>query len=143
MLNRPWREADSLLSHQIEAENFDEEALLILMHIIHGHHRSVPRTLSLEQVAKIAVIIDYYQCHEAVEIYMEMWIRHLNREVPTKYCKELILWLLILYVFPNPDLFLQVTAVAVRQSRGPLQTMGLPISPGVVGEQSEKAPTWF
>ena len=72
MLKGPWKEADPLWYHQIEAEDFDEDTFLTVMYLIHGRHRSVPKILNLEQLAKTAVIIDYYECHEVAEPYIEI-----------------------------------------------------------------------
>jgi len=49
----------------ITGENWDEEALLILMNIIHGHTQEVPRTVDLELLTRMAEIVDYYELHEA------------------------------------------------------------------------------
>lgn len=39
--------------------DWDADALLILMHIMHGQTRRVPRSVSLELLAKIAVLPDH------------------------------------------------------------------------------------
>ncbi|CAJ2508725.1 Uu.00g137510.m01.CDS01 [Anthostomella pinea] len=48
--------------HFICAEDWDANALSILMYVIHGRHRGVPRSASLELLTKIAVLVDYYKC---------------------------------------------------------------------------------
>jgi hypothetical protein len=41
---------------------WDAEAVQILMDIIHGRTRSVLKAPSLEMLAKIAVLVGYYEC---------------------------------------------------------------------------------
>ncbi|KXH56878.1 hypothetical protein CSAL01_06126 [Colletotrichum salicis] len=71
-LSGPWIEAS--VKHidgcyHMDASDWDPEALLILMHVIHGKTRSVPRQIDLEMLAKLAVLVDYYDCHEVIELY--------------------------------------------------------------------------
>ncbi|KAK8867596.1 hypothetical protein PGQ11_006174 [Apiospora arundinis] len=124
MLQGPWEESRT---HSLEASDWDAEALLILMNIIHGRHRAVPRSISLEMLAKISVLVDYYRCHEVVELFATCWILDLRPSLPRKYGRDLTLWLLISWVFSQEDLFKTLTKVAIRETAGPLQTMNLPI----------------
>jgi hypothetical protein len=136
-LNGPWREAapaSADLSRQIFAYDWDPQALLILMHIIHGRNRQVPRRIDLELLAKMAVLVDYYECYEAVELFVELWLQELKGEIPKQVCRELILWLCVSWVFGDADVFTSVTSIAVRYSQGPLETLGLPIPESVVGK---------
>lgn len=58
-----WMESNRNLEdkcYYISAEDWDEEAFLILMNIFHLRNREVPRTVTLETLAKIAVLVDYY-----------------------------------------------------------------------------------
>ncbi|KAK3370952.1 hypothetical protein B0T24DRAFT_531308, partial [Lasiosphaeria ovina] len=41
------------------AEDWDTEALMIVMNVLHNHYRQVLKKVSLEILAKIAVIINY------------------------------------------------------------------------------------
>lgn len=136
-LNGPWKEAASISAncpHSIHADDWDPEAFLILMHIIHGRNRQVPRRVSLELLAKIAVLVDYYECHETVELFTELWLQELKTHLPVQVGRELTLWLCISWVFGNADVFASMTSIALRQSQGPLATLGLPILEGIVGK---------
>ncbi|KAK8036899.1 hypothetical protein PG994_015396, partial [Apiospora phragmitis] len=113
--------------HLIDAEGWDDDALRILMHIIHGRTRSVPRSVDLETLAKIAVLVEYYECHEVVEIVTSMWIDQLKGRLPQEYCRDLVLWCLISWVFSQADLFQAATQIAVNKCQGPLPTLDLPI----------------
>jgi hypothetical protein len=141
-LSGPWREAVSIsadCSRCIYADDWDPEALLILMDIIHSRNRRVPRRVSLELLAKIAVLVDYYQCHEAVEVFAEIWLQKLKDDVPAKINRELVLWLCVSWVFSNAEVFASVTSIAVHQSLEPLPTLGLPIPGKIVGKYLSRA----
>lgn len=113
----------------IDAEDWDEEAMFILMQVIHGLNRKVPRLIALEKLAKIAVLVDYYDCHEAVTIWSELWIAGMKRSqgIPETCNRDLILCTLVASVFEEGDLFKKATKVAVEHCREDLPTLGLPI----------------
>ncbi|KXJ90477.1 hypothetical protein Micbo1qcDRAFT_205314 [Microdochium bolleyi] len=84
MLNGPWKEATSAATgsnerREIEASEWDTEATVVLMDIIHGHFSQVPRVISLELLAKIAILVDYYKCHEIVCLFSSIWIAELKK----------------------------------------------------------------
>ncbi|RYP04961.1 hypothetical protein DL764_004122 [Monosporascus ibericus] len=138
-LRGPWKEGHSVTSdgyRYIDAEEWDPDALLIVMQIIHGRNWSVPRSVSLEILAKIAVLVDYYNCHEAVHIFSEIWIKTLEGQVPAECSRELILWLGISRVFSSAEIFTVMTRTAIRQSQRPLPTLGLPAMESIIGERN-------
>jgi hypothetical protein len=130
----------------ITAEDWDADAFLVVLNIFHVQNRKTPRTVSLETLAKIAVVVDYYECHEAVEIFTAMWIKELRENipriprftydevlyfnvnpVPTRYCRDLVLWLSVSWIFDLPEEFKKATLMAIRHSHEDLRTLGLPI----------------
>jgi hypothetical protein len=102
------------------------------MDIIHGHTRKVPDALSLETLAKIAVLVDFYECLEVVEMWSKIWVDKLRSTVPRDYSKDLMLWVCISWVFQQVEIFQKVTKVAMMHSTGSLRTMGLPIPERIV-----------
>ncbi|KAM0812639.1 hypothetical protein AB5N19_12630 [Seiridium cardinale] len=130
----PWKESISSSGkcHTVDATGWDTEAMLILMNIIHGRARKVPRSIDLEMLAKIATLVDYYDCHEVVILYAECWIRELDTELPNDYGRDLVLWLWISWVFGREIIFETMTRIATLECRGPLQTLGLPIPQHIV-----------
>ena len=108
----------------------------ILLNILHLPNRQVPVDITLVRLAKFAVLVDYYDCWEAVEVWTNIWIKDLEKKepVPAVYSRELVLWMLIAWVFEMPGNFNKTTLIALRQSQTPMiQDMGLPISPVVIG----------
>ena len=84
----PWKESVTYFqkgSVEISAEGWDIEALLVLLHVIHNQQSRVPRKLSLDMLAKVAVLVDYYDCKEAVDMWSEIWVDRLAGEIPKTY----------------------------------------------------------
>ena len=52
----------------IDAEDWDAETFLIYLQILHLRNRQVPRIVTLEIMAKMAILVDYYDCGEAVKL---------------------------------------------------------------------------
>ncbi|CAM1502773.1 Fc.00g075490.m01.CDS01 [Cosmosporella sp. VM-42] len=140
MLSGPWKESNVHPGSEyvVSAADWDLEALLILMNIIHGHVRKVPRDLDVEMFAKIAVLVDYYQCHEVVELFVERWLQNLTTPSEWTYNRDLILRLFIALTFPDDATFTSMTAIALSSARGPLHTLNLPIPTGVLGKPAFK-----
>ncbi|KAF2032554.1 hypothetical protein EK21DRAFT_87142 [Setomelanomma holmii] len=61
--------------YHIPAQDWDEESFLILLNDLHLRSHQLPQSVSLEMLAKIAVLVDYYECGEAVELLTNMWIQ--------------------------------------------------------------------
>lgn len=137
MLTGPWVESSSRSGsmYTTSASEWDEGALTILMDIIHGHSERVPRSMSLELLAKIAVLVDYYKCHNIVKFYSDTWIKAIlgGTGLPRKYSRDLVLWLFTSCVFVQHEIFNSLTLLALRQTRGPVRTLGLPFPDGLIG----------
>ncbi|KAI0383036.1 hypothetical protein F5Y04DRAFT_251680 [Hypomontagnella monticulosa] len=130
-LQGPWKEATSTDAdgrHTIHAHDWDPSALLVLMHILHNRPNSVPREIDLEEFAKLAVLVDYYRCHEVVSIYADIWKSKLSVCVPTKCNREFILWLVVALVFQFKDTLKHMQEVALLHSVEQIPTLGLPIA---------------
>ncbi|CAG7561754.1 unnamed protein product, partial [Fusarium equiseti] len=119
---------------QITASNWDPEAFKIILNIIHGYHRDVPRSLSLEMLAKVTMIVDYYECNECVELYIDMWLEGLGYELPKVYGRDCILCLFISWVFSKPILFGDMTQLALRHSQRLIEAQDFPIPADILEE---------
>jgi hypothetical protein len=123
--------------HHITAECWDEEAFLILLNIFHLRVRKIPATVSLEMLAKIAVLVDYYELDgaEVMERELNSWIDAVRRidPLPDSYCRDLMLWICVARVFAMDEEFRRATMVAAKGSQGHIPTLGLPISDRVTG----------
>ena len=137
-LSKEWNtpDPDSGYKWTLEGRDWDGEAFLLLMNILHNKARPVPRKIVLEMFAKIAVLVDYYGCHEVVEPWAERWSSSNVMRVNPFYSRDLLFQLTISLVFRKKQTLQEVMAVAIRTSRGPIHTLGLPIPKLVVGKLS-------
>jgi hypothetical protein len=118
----------------------DPDAFVILLNIVHGLTRKVPRSVTLDMLTKLAVLVNYYQMHEVVELFSDTWIDNLVKEdLPESYSSEAIRWLLISWVFHRPVEFRAVSRVIESGCDETLEDdfdEGLPIPAPIIGKYS-------
>jgi hypothetical protein len=96
--------------------NDDPDTLTILLNIIHGRTRQVPRQVSLDLLSKLAVLINYYGMLESVELFSDTWIENLKREgMPKMYNEQVLPWLFIFWVFEKGDDFRDMARLVQRE----------------------------
>jgi hypothetical protein len=135
ILTGGWKESITYLqkgSVEITADSWDLDALLIMLRIIHCQSYLIPRKLTLEMLAKVAVLGDYYDCREAVVFFADTWINALDNPIPTTYSRDLILWLWVAWYFHLPANFKEATSTAMSLSNGWIDNLGLPIPDDVI-----------
>jgi hypothetical protein len=118
-------------------EGFATNAFLVVMHIIHLYNLNVPRTVRLEELAKIPVVVDDLDCVEAILPWKDRWIGHFDKW-PTSlrtFNRDLILWIMITSVLAIPNLFTEATKSAIQYAADPVPTLGLPIRKAVISKQ--------
>ena len=121
---------------ELPMSEMDPEAMLIVMNIIHVRFRQLPDSITFETLTKLAVVVDYLQCLEAIEPFSDRWIESL-KNVPTTYSPALIQWLCISRVFKKAELFRSITGTMIWKAKGPIQTLGLPIGESIVDKCPE------
>lgn len=132
-----WKESITYLqkgSVEITAESWDTEAFLILLRAIHGQYYYIPRKLTLEMLAKVAMIADYYECKTALYIMKDIWIDNLKEKIPRTVSRDLILWLWIAWVFQLHSQFKISTLIAMSRSDDWVVSFGLPTPANVIGK---------
>ncbi|KAI4960079.1 hypothetical protein J4E86_001699 [Alternaria arbusti] len=108
-------EVDGL--YHIVAHDWDPEAFLIVLRIVHGRNKQVPREVTLEMLAKIAVLEDYYNFEESLDVFTEVWVQSLTKtSIPTIYCRDLVLWVWVAWIFDVEQQFTQATDTVIRQT---------------------------
>lgn len=135
MLGGDWIEARTFHPdgcRHVNMEGLDPTALKILMNIIHGKTRKVPRSVDLELLAKIAVVVDDLECLEEVELFADMWLE--GKSIPDEMTRDLIMWILISATFQQHELLRQTTRTAILCGTGPFESLGLPIPIWIIGE---------
>ncbi|KAF7545772.1 hypothetical protein G7Z17_g8926 [Cylindrodendrum hubeiense] len=126
-------EADGLRHWKFEPL-FDPAAFKVILDIVHGRTQRVPRQVSLTLMAGIAAIVDDLECHNAVWFFAKMWIPQLKKTWRAlDVCEDLARWILISYIFSEPEMFKSVTHTAIYCSAVSMPTFGLPILPKIIG----------
>ncbi|CAG9981897.1 unnamed protein product [Clonostachys byssicola] len=120
--------------YEIRASEWDTEAFLVVLDIIHGHNRNVPRNISLQLLTKISTIVDYYHCQESVDTYIDIWVTQLERYLPSSYNEEVPVWLCISWVFRQSKILDKMVELAVMQLQDPLVMTGLPLPQPIIGK---------
>ncbi|RAL07049.1 BTB/POZ domain-containing protein [Aspergillus homomorphus CBS 101889] len=141
MLRGTWKETTSHSATgpmEIAAEGWDLEALLIVLQVLHCQNSQIPRKLSLEMIAKIAVVADYYQCKEALGFFSQTWLDSLDQAPPSTYCRDLLLCTWISWFFGRQSQFRQTTSAAASRSTSPVDSLGLPIPGAIIADQNSR-----
>jgi hypothetical protein len=122
--------------YEVQASEWDAEAFVILLDIIHGHHRDVPKRISAETLSHIAIIVDYYGCHEIMELVLTAWLTYLGQ--PEDFVKQDPLrWLFISWVFKQEVLFTVATEMLLLYDNGKY-VVDLPIPQPILDKVDDK-----
>jgi len=122
----------------------DPEALIMLMYIVHGMTRKVPRDIPLDTLVEFAVLVNYYKVHESVELFSDIWISNLKtKSFPNSYNPEEVLsWLFISWVFEKADDFEKLTRILIYESDDKLpehvKHVNIPIPESIVARIQER-----
>lgn len=136
-------------ARQVNISLYDDDprALEIVLEILHGHPKKVPRYLSLNRLTKVAIILDKYQILEATDLFVDVWTvstsvyswSHEMEKIP-----YLLSMLCVAWVFKKQDLFTNVTKEAQRLiTRRANEYAGfedLPIPGSVIGKNVHSLP---
>lgn len=134
MLEGPWeKKTDSQSLREVEASEWNPEALLIVLNIVHNRHSAVPKSITQEMLGEIALIVDYYSFHEPMEIFGERWIPQMATSLPTSYGALCVNWLFISVVFCKAKVFRDMATLFLKHGTGPIETE-LPIPAAISGE---------
>jgi hypothetical protein len=95
--------------------------------------------LEFEMLAKVAVIVDYYDAHQAMEILSPIWIdaQRSNFFFATTWNnRKIALWICISWVFGDSSAFEEATKVAIHDKCSNLTDFGLPIPGQIIGKNA-------
>ncbi|KAL6886446.1 hypothetical protein HDV57DRAFT_526321 [Trichoderma longibrachiatum] len=130
--NLPDTRSSIAYKYILLAESWDEKAVELVMNIIHGRTANIPERISLDMLTKVAVVVAHYECSEALKPYADKWIAKLDEPFPTSYSRNLVLRLFISWVFADEFDFRELTRVVVRESRGPMHSLSLPLPERII-----------
>lgn len=124
----------------------DPEAMRILVDIVHCHHKDVPRKVKVSLLTHLAILVDKYRLHEAVQIYSDMWISHAKKKFPSSMAEDgvevCLQWLCISWVFEKSRDFTTVTRIFQQESTQGLSKMiedsdwDIPVPSTVIGKSN-------
>ncbi|KAF2108625.1 hypothetical protein BDV96DRAFT_652565 [Lophiotrema nucula] len=112
---------------EVDMKGQDPDTMLLVMNVIHGRFRRLPLSVDLNALTRVAALVDYLECHEVVEPFVDKWIEQLKGDITEDYSKELIQWLCISQVFNKETLFEAVTRIAICRARDLIDKADLPI----------------
>lgn len=138
-LQQGFREGNELQSTgclELPIEDWEAMPFLILMMMIHGRTRAVPRKISLKRLSEMAVLVDYYECYEAVEVFSGMWIDALEqgRRLSLSSIIDAQRWLFMSWVFQRSAIFQSSSRYLQREDEDKLLTKDFPIPNHVQGK---------
>lgn len=137
MLTPRWREGQVLGadgSIEVNIPETDPYALLIILDIIHCRGARVPRIVDFDKLIDLAVLTDYFQCHEALEPYPSIWLESLKGKVPSVHSNIIVKWIFVSWVFNYDAIFSRVTRTAQRQALCDIALLELPIPQSIYCE---------
>ncbi|KAG6266906.1 hypothetical protein E4U48_005282 [Claviceps purpurea] len=120
---KPWSPLQSgsncQARYELTATEWVVEDFLLLMNIVHGHSGQVPYSVDLETLARMSVLVDYYQCQEVTQFVVGLWIDKLSGRLPslpTQYGRECVAWIFVSWVFSRRNIFEKMTLLAIASS---------------------------
>lgn len=127
-LSGGWKESDVFAkkgSIELVIQDWDLEAFLLFMRIIHCQHQNLPGKVTLELLAKIAVLADYYACPDTITFFANLWIDQLKNDSPTRYSRDLVLWMFVSWYFNKQEEYEKFKSIAMTQSNAPIINLDL------------------
>lgn len=119
-------------SVELEVDQPSGTAVLLLMLVIHGRTRQVPRMVSKEMLIEIAVLVDYFECYKAVEVFSDLWIAAIEPH-PEERVVEMRDWVFISWVFSKKTIFEQTTLAVISRYATVIPAQGLPLPARILG----------
>lgn len=134
-LTGAWKESKTYQQKglvEVPAEGRDSEALLNIIRAMHRQYSLIPKKVTLEMLAKIAVISNYYDCKYVLYIITDIWFSSLDQNITSS--RDLVLWLWVSWFFKHPTQFKEASSTALSWSEGSIDVRGLPGPNQVIGK---------
>ncbi|EMC97236.1 hypothetical protein BAUCODRAFT_51931, partial [Baudoinia panamericana UAMH 10762] len=102
-------------------------AMHILLNVIHGWTRRVPRQLDIQILTQVASLIDKYELHETTEIFTDMWFEAVRPALLQDHHQNLASRVFICWILQKPSEFNILTRKAILETDCGLENDGAPI----------------
>ncbi|KAI9761502.1 MAG: hypothetical protein M4579_001012 [Chaenotheca gracillima] len=112
LLNGSFKEGRSLRRDgkaEVSLLEDDAAAFLIILNVIHGRLKRVPRHVSLQMLTQIAIIADKYALEEALQFVSASWINDSGLAESTFFPEDSKAAVCISWVFKNEEAFKRAT----------------------------------
>ncbi|KAL3473716.1 hypothetical protein BJX99DRAFT_193007 [Aspergillus californicus] len=151
MFRSGFREGTALRDNghvEIPTEEPRGVAFLLLMVIIHHRTSQVPFEVSLSTLANMAVLVDYYDCYEAVALLSRLWITGMPDILPTALdpfpaALNANTWLFISWVFRNNSIFEKMTQLFITQSKAEIRGGILPTPRRILDKMNKQRSSYI
>jgi hypothetical protein len=119
----------------------DFDSMVILLNIIHGASRKVPRKLTLEELSKIATLVSQLRMEDTVQFFSDTWIDGFQRGLPKAYNEKVLRLLFVFWVFDREEEFKNMTRLAQRDcdEKFDEDVKDIPIPHNIIGRCSHSA----
>ncbi|KAJ5629485.1 hypothetical protein N7528_003142 [Penicillium herquei] len=135
MLTGGWKESVGYQQNdpaEITAEDWDVVAFSIVLNAVHGKFYQIPKSPTLEQVAKVSVIADYYQLKETISVMLPVWSPVLSEGIEQFSFRDLRMSVWASWFLGADEQFKDTTSSAMTRMTGQIQSLGLPIPAEVI-----------
>lgn len=94
----------------------DLDLMIIILNIVHGASRKVPRQIALDELSKLAVLVCSMGMVETVQFFSDTWIDSLEKTVvPKTYNPNVVPLLFVFWAFDRAEEFKKMTRLAQRE----------------------------
>jgi hypothetical protein len=105
------------------------------MNVAHVQVKAIPDNVDLTTLVELIVVANYYIMEPALVLYTQRWAdRFLKGYGVQSYGVNSILLVFLATKFDNLEMFEHTALLAMEQSSGPLQGLGLSFPRNVLGE---------
>ncbi|EXJ91940.1 hypothetical protein A1O3_00490, partial [Capronia epimyces CBS 606.96] len=111
----------------------DLDAMRILLNIIHGLTRRVPRQVEVKLFAQVVILIDKYEFHEVAEVFTDMWFDSLRASILQDHPQDMACLISICWVLKKSSEYRSLTKKAIIEITG-LENVGVRIPQWIDGE---------
>lgn len=103
----------------------NQDALVIILNIIHGYNRGVPRSLDIKVLVNIANVVRYLECQEVVDTFAYIWLQKVREaQDPKAIVPD---WVYASYVLGDSKAFQMATKSVQRHKSSSLHRFNPPI----------------
>ena len=104
------------------------QCMEVLLYIIHGKSRRLPKEMTPQLLMEIALMVDKYGLHEAVQPFTGLWFKDFKRIIPKrKWCPAVSWWIALCLILDYWSSFTHLTGILLANSMKLWTPQRLPI----------------